>query len=305
MSIVPARRTNRTNRSHSFGSTSEVRYEVLPLPGVEEQLASSVDPARSVTITASPKQGQEATLDLAERLAGHGFHVVPHISARLVVDQVHLKDLLDRALGVGITELFVVGGDPDRPMGEYADSLSVLRSMADLGYGLDRGQDPGADRATGSFRQIGIAGYPEGNPKISDDVLIQSMWDKKEFVSYVVSQICFAPVVLARWVQRLRDRGIDLRLLVGVPGPTTVSRLLRISRRVGVGDSMKFLGSHGAGMLRLVKPGQYTPDRLLDRLFARCADELDGIHVYTFNNVAAAESWWVSRRAPTLLDIGA
>ena len=318
MSIAPLRRGTRPN---SFGTSSEVRYEVLPLPDVEEQLVSSVDPGRSVTVTASPKQGQQATFDLAERLVRYGFHVVPHISARLVVDRVHLKELLDRAVGAGISELFVVAGDPARPVGDYPDSLSVLRAMADLGYGLRSRPNAGSgpepapgpvsglvtDQSTGStgFDQIGIAGYPEGHPKISDDVLIQSMWDKKDFASYVVSQICFDPVVLSRWVRRLRERGIRQRLLVGVPGPSSVSRLLRISKRVGVGDSMKFLGSHGAGMLRLVRPGQYTPDRMLDRLFARCADELDGMHVYTFNNVAAAESWWVSRRAPTLLEIGA
>ena len=57
------------------------RFEVLPLDGIEEQVRTHLPTAVKVTVTASPRKGIEATLDLSERLAGAGYPVVPHLSA--------------------------------------------------------------------------------------------------------------------------------------------------------------------------------------------------------------------------------
>ena len=46
------------------------RYEVLPTPGTEAKVLEHLPRDRVVTVTASPSKGLEATLDLAERLAG-------------------------------------------------------------------------------------------------------------------------------------------------------------------------------------------------------------------------------------------
>src|ERR1700694_3423607 len=67
------------------------RYEVLPTEDVEERVVAGVPREVTVTITASPRRGIEATIGLAERLAGHGFAVVPHLSARLIRDESHLR----------------------------------------------------------------------------------------------------------------------------------------------------------------------------------------------------------------------
>jgi len=67
------------------------RYEVLPTEDVEERLLATVPTEVTITITASPRKGLGATLALAERLAGHGYRVVPHLSARLIRDEAHLR----------------------------------------------------------------------------------------------------------------------------------------------------------------------------------------------------------------------
>ncbi len=142
--------------------------------------------------------------------------------------------------------------------------------------------------------EVGIAGYPETHPRISDDVTVQAMWDKRHYASYLVSQICFDPAVVVRWVERIRRRGVELPVHVGVPGPAATRQLLRVSRRVGVGESMRFLAHHGAGMLRLAGPGAWHPDRLLAGLAPHLQDpqmRLRGLHLYTFNDVATTEQW--------------
>src|SRR5262249_20949186 len=95
------------------------RFEVFPAGGVEDAVAEWLAPGTTVTVTASPAKGLDATLDLTERLAGRGYRVVPHVSARLVADGAHLADLVARPTPCGGDAGFVPAGDR-RPPGRGA-----------------------------------------------------------------------------------------------------------------------------------------------------------------------------------------
>ena len=86
------------------------RYEVFPAGGVEDAVAQWIPAGMTVTVTASPTKGLDATLGLTERLAGLGYHVVPHVSARLVRDGAHLADIVARLTACGVDDVFVPGG---------------------------------------------------------------------------------------------------------------------------------------------------------------------------------------------------
>jgi hypothetical protein len=73
----------------------QARYEVLPTPSTEDKLLAHVPRDRVVTVTASPSKGLEATFDLAERLTGHGYAVVPHVAARMVSGRTELAEICD------------------------------------------------------------------------------------------------------------------------------------------------------------------------------------------------------------------
>ena len=92
-------------------------------------------------------EGPGATLELAERLAARGYQVVPHIAARLVVDEVHLAEIVDRLQAAGIDDIFVPAGDADPPAGEYDAALPVLAELR-TGPALPRWGSPGTPRAT-------------------------------------------------------------------------------------------------------------------------------------------------------------
>jgi len=255
------------------------RYEVIPLEGAEERVLQSVGKEIKVTVTASPRRGLDPTLELAERLARHGYSAVPHISARLVADGRHLDEVVERVRAAGIKEVFVVAGDEAQPEGEFSGSLELLQAMHERGH---------------SFNDVGIAGYPESHPLIDDDVTIQSMWDKRQFGTYIVSNICFDAKVIVRWVKRVRRRGVELPIYLGLPSITDAAKLLRVSRKIGVGDSARFLTKSRGGLLRLVVPGGYDPTRLLEKLAPRLGDpalDVPGIHIYTFNEIEQTEAW--------------
>jgi len=254
------------------------RYEVLPTASIEDVVLEHLGPDREITVTASPGKGLDATLDLAERLTGHGYRAVPHLAARMVRDKAELAEICDRLTGKGITRVFVPGGDADPP-GAYPDALSLLEALTDLGR---------------PFEHVGITGYPESHPTISDDLTIQSMWDKRRYATHVVSNLTFDPDVLAKWVGRMRARGIMMPLLLGIPGPVDRTKLLSMATKIGVGESTRFLAKNKGTFARLAAPGGYTGERFLEKVAPALAPPemlVEGLHVFTFNQVAATEEW--------------
>jgi methylenetetrahydrofolate reductase (NADPH) len=258
---------------------ARARFEVIPTSRVEEAVVTELPRGTTVTVTASPTKGLEATVELAERLAGHGYRVVPHLAARSIVDEVQLKEVVARLKDCGVDDVFVPAGDSDPPVGRYESALEVLVALEEMGR---------------PFADVGITGYPETHPRISDDVTIQSMWDKRRHATYIVSNLCFDARVIRRWIARVRARGVTLPLYVGVAGPVDRTRLLDVATKIGVGESARFLTRHAEWFLRLGAPGGYDPNRLLRRLegaFADPASRVAGLHVFTFNQLRRTEEW--------------
>ena len=88
------------------------RYEVFPAKGTEQAVADWVPAGMTVTVTASPVKGLDATVELAERLAARGYRVVPHLAARSVADQAHLDGIVARLKAVGWTTCSCRAGTP-------------------------------------------------------------------------------------------------------------------------------------------------------------------------------------------------
>ncbi|NHD17005.1 MULTISPECIES: methylenetetrahydrofolate reductase [unclassified Actinopolyspora] len=252
------------------------RYEVLPLRGTLEQV-QGLPPGTTVTVTSSPSKGTEATLDLAARLRGSGMHVVPHLAARLVRDNAHLDELLSRIEALGLTEVFVIAGDADNPAGRFTDALSLLRGMEEIGNRPHR---------------VGITGYPEPHSFISDQMTIQATDEKARYADYIVSQICYDPNTIASWVKTMRARGVTLPVYIGAPGSIDPSKLLRISMKIGLGQSMRFLRKQHGVVGKLLT--RYTPENLFDELSPYLVDpdyNIAGCHLFTFNEIAKTRQW--------------
>lgn len=271
-------RNKAANRQTLVRLLEHARYEVLPTASTEAKVLEHVPRDVTVTVTASPSKGLDATFDLAERLAGHGYTVVPHVAARMVNGRTELAEICDRLIGKQISRIFVPGGDAD-PAGDYPDALSLLEDLADLGR---------------PFAHVGITGYPESHPTIDDDLTVQSMWDKRRYATHIVSNLTFDPKVIQDWVRRLRRRGVTMPLLLGVPGPVDRTKLLAMATKIGVGESTRFLAKHKGTLVRLAAPGGFTGESFLEK----CAPTLgeptalvEGLHVFTFNQVAETEAW--------------
>ncbi|MGM0606455.1 MAG: methylenetetrahydrofolate reductase [Halobacteriota archaeon] len=261
---------------------AEPRFELMPFESFETEIEFLPDNAQ-IAITTSPQLGLGATLDRTEQAIEQGFEVIPHIAARYVRDDAHLETIARRLTAAGVTDIFVPGGDREEPVGEFDSAYSLLSTLEEMEY---------------SFDEVGITGYPEGHAFIDDETLADAMEQKAPYATYIVTQLCYDPVVVLEWIERIRDRGVDLPIEVGIPGVMKYQRLLKISQKVGVGDSVRFLRKT-TGIVGFVREligskGTYTPDNLIEGLAPHVGDKrynIRGVHIYTFNETADTETW--------------
>jgi methylenetetrahydrofolate reductase (NADPH) len=278
-SLVRSEGVGRVGRSSLVDFLRAPRYEVLPTEDVEGLVTTHVPHEVTITITASPRRGMDATIRLAERLSRQGYTVVPHLSARLIRDASHLREILGAINEVGVHDVFVIAGDAREPAGEFPDSVSLLEAMMREGHGLV---------------DIGVSGYPESHSFIDDDMTIQAMWDKRRIATYIVSNLCFDPRTVKRWVGRVRRRRVELPIHIGMAGVADPAKLLRVSTRIGIVDSARFLKGHSNWFLRMLQPGGYDPERFIKALLPDLAAperNVAGLHVFTFNEIEPTERW--------------
>jgi methylenetetrahydrofolate reductase (NADPH) len=267
------------SRTALVGFLRAPRYEVLPTDDVEGLVLTHIPKEVTVTVTASPRRGMDATIRLADRLARQGYSVVPHLSARLIRDKSHLEEILAAVRAMGSKDVFVVAGDAREPAGDFPDSVSLLSAMMSTQNGL---------------RDVGVTGYPESHSFIDDDMTIQAMWDKRRIATYIVSNLCFDPKVIKKWVARVRRRRVELPIHIGMAGVADPAKLLRVSARIGVVDSARFLKGHSNWFLRTLQPGGYDPGRFVNALLPELAApdrKVVGLHVFTFNEIEPTERW--------------
>ena len=264
---------------HALAHAVHVTYmEIFPSPSIEHRLAV-LEPNSYVAVTCSPTHGVDVTLEMTARLVGRGFRVVPHLAAKMVRDQAHLREIMRRLDDLGVESVFVPGGDAPRPLGTYATAFELLRDIA----GLDH-----------RFRHIGVAAHPEGHPSVDSETLLQELVAKQPYATYFVTQMCFDAAALAGWLDLIRARGISLPAWIGLPGVFDRSALLAASLRIGVGASLRLLRDRSRMVTRLFGQKLYRPDAFLHQLAPHLAKPelgIAGFHLFCFNRVEQTENW--------------
>lgn len=256
-------------------------FEIIPLNSAPEAIDALPENSR-VSVTASANKGQDATLELAEQLINRGHYAIPHLSARLMRDRGQVKDLAAWAKGNKVTTAFVVGGDAAEP-GAYHDALSFMQDLFEHDHGLNT---------------VGVAAYPDGHPLISGNVRRDALFAKQELLAeagirgYCSTQMCFDPARIIAWLKAERIDGLTLPVHLGIPGAVERTKLLTIGARLGVGQSLRYLRKNRRSMAKLLGSSAHDPSDLLEALGSQLSPlGINGLHIFTFNQVEATAAW--------------
>jgi methylenetetrahydrofolate reductase (NADH) len=232
-----------------------------------------------VYVSAVPHRATDESIGAAIRLRSAGLEPVPHVAVRNFASVDALDDFLARLNGEAeVRRALVIAGD----RGEHGP----FRCAADA-------IDSGLFRRRG-IRALGIAGYPDGHPKIGSDALFKALAEKiaaaeaTGLAVEIVTQFCFDARAILDYVARLRAFGFEQPLRIGLVGPTSMAALLRYAARCGVRASAQAL-AHRSGLLRQMF-ALTVPDDLV-RALADAAPANVNVHFFSFGGVGATARW--------------
>jgi len=276
---------NNNNHQVLAGLLDQAYMEVIPTRTIVDRLIHI--PRHSyVSITCSPVNGLEPTLQLVEELRAlpeeRQLKLIPHIAARMIRDKGHLREILARLEAASVESVFVPGGDAPKPAGTYDCSLDVLRDMAEIGHDIE---------------DIGVAAHPEGHPMVEGQELLRLLREKQQFATYLVTQMCFDSQALVDWLKNIRREGVTLPAWIGLPGVADMSKLISLSLRIGVGQSVKVLMKQKGLLKKMISAKPYQPDDLLAGLEPFLDDpkfDIPGFHLFSFNDIERTERWRVA-----------
>lgn len=268
-------------RAHRVALTNALTFELVPL----KSLAGAVEalPAGAeVSVTCSPTKGIEETQRLTEELQGQGFVAIPHFSARMVRNRTHTVELAAWCRELGLSKIFIVGGDAEEP-GEYIGAVEFLADFLTTDHGLTT---------------IGVTAYPDGHAFLSDEKLRWALHEKQRLLAqagvqgYCSTQMCFDPDAIAKWLRVEREMGLTMPVHLGISGVVDKSKLLTMGARLGIGDSLKYLRKNVGAVVKMMTTVNYDPNDLLLPLSSDLLDfGVSGMHVFTFNQVEATNTW--------------
>ncbi|GHC33218.1 methylenetetrahydrofolate reductase [Aidingimonas halophila] len=252
-------------------------------PGTAPSLLNSDEQAavkRQVYVTHLPGQPFADVIATAQRLKQSGHDPIPHLVARSIPDRETLRSGLERLTNeAGVSAVLLIAGSMATPLGPYPDTLALLDDISLSRHGIHR---------------LAIAGHPEGHFQADEDALDLALRSKLDYAereglqAWVVTQFLFDAQPLIDWKAHLRQRGIDVPIRVGLPGPATLTTLWKYAMSCGIGPSMWALQRQGGRLFKLAK-ARPPVEQVLG--LAEQHDPALSLHFYPFGGIDKTLAW--------------
>jgi methylenetetrahydrofolate reductase (NADPH) len=284
-----------TTSTSIAGTLRGYSIEVNPSdPKVVDAAVARLDPGTEVFLTWIPGANSMDLIGPAARLRRAGLVPVPHVGARHIQSADQLEQFAARLVGdAGVDRVLIIGGDRAAPAGPYDCSLTVMQSEIFQKSGIVR---------------MAIAGFPEGNPNISEIALDEALSSKLMFARRsglelsIVTQFCFEPDPIVDWLRRIRARGIDVPIRVGLAGPAGLITLARYAVRCGIGTSLRVLTENPSFAKLLVEKG---PEPIIRGVTSAAEPgnatsmpfDIAGLHFFVFGGFNKTVDWINAARA--------
>ena len=233
-----------------------------------------------VYLSAVPNRPADESLAAAAQIRAAGLEPVPHVAARN----------FDERRGARLRSW---RGSMAKPASRRCWSSPATAPNAGRSGARSTSSTTACLRRRG-IRSIGIAGYPQGHPRIGDDELNRALADKiaaaeaTGLAVEIVTQFCFDAVAILDFVARVRSFGFEHRVRIGLAGPTSLTSLMRYASRCGVRTSAQGLARR-SGLMRQMF-ALTTPDDLIRALSDAAPTEIVP-HFFSFGGIPATARW--------------
>jgi len=258
-------------------------------PQDARRIAELLPAGTPVYVNHLPKHKVEHTLKALIALREANLEPVPHVAVRRLGSRDEARNFLEKAARMaGVTKILLIGGDVPSPLGPYAQAAELLAEEFLGQCGLS---------------QVGLAGYPEGHPRIASAALNAALERKLELAAqrglaaHIVTQFSFAPNRIVEFCADLARRAPAVPVYVGLAGPTSPVSLLRFAQRCGVSASLRALQAEGMRAVRLFTHVDPTDQLVMLARHARSgsASNVVGVHLFSFGGVARTAAWMNER----------
>ncbi|MEG0193730.1 MAG: methylenetetrahydrofolate reductase [Stenotrophomonas sp.] len=277
--MVPA---DRAQRAQAFISAFSLEVSAKAMSALRAE-ASRVAPGTTISIPYLPSEDDTARLAAVRTARELGFEPMPHLSARRIGSREALERFIDRAvIDAGVERCLLIAGDLSTPAGPFADSTSIIESGV-----LQRA----------GIKVVGVGGHPQGHPVMAGAdrwrVLERKCQriEEQGMAPLIITQFAFDADIVLTWLNELRVRGIPHPVLVGIPGPASIARLVRYAAMCGVAASTSMLSRYGISIGRLL--GTAGPEVFVNRLVDGLTEAhgLVSPHVFAFGGIAQWMDW--------------
>lgn len=272
-------------KGHIAAFLRDYSIEITPhdagkLDAIRAELADGT----AVYVAHPPGVPIDDIVSLAGQVQKLGLKATPHIIARKLESPEQLERALARCQELGIHNALCVAGDITAEKPAYDSSLEVLQTGLFQKYG---------------FREVGIAGHPEGSKAIGEERVEHALRGKAEFAKtagfdlYFATQFGFDPQPFIDWEAATTNKGITLPIHVGLPGPASLRQLAKFAMLCGVGASMRMLTSRTSAMANLLST--QAPDEMVTALArykgANPQSRFKKVHFFAFGGVVKTARW--------------
>ncbi|CAK8054456.1 methylenetetrahydrofolate reductase [NAD(P)H] [Eupransor demetentiae] len=234
----------------------------------------------SITQSAAAGFSEQATLQLASQIQNDlNIPSVAHIPC-LYHSKEEVADYLEELKAHGVENILALRGDActDKPaVGDFRYASDLVEFIK--GYG--------------DFDVSGAA-YPQKHPE-SDSVVSDTLYLKEKVqkgASHLITQMVFDNQDYWDFKQRLDLAGIHVPVEVGIMPCTNLKQIKRITEMSGIKLPRKFIAimdRYADNPVAMRDAGiAYAIDQIVDLI----ANGVDGIHLYTMNNMENTQRIW-------------
>ena len=259
--------------------------EFMDKPDVIPQVKEVLPYGMSIYMPVRPNEPLLDSIPRLKEMRETGFDPIPHIPARRIYSRNKLQEFLKLAVEeADVHRVLLIGGDIDEPVGPYNDAADILRDGILTDYGI---------------REVELAGYPEGHPRISKKQLNESLLEKIELAASknlgtsIVTQFSFVPSRIVDYCDHLYRQIPDVPVYIGMAGPIDPLTLMKYARICGVNASLRALNGMGFKATKLIS--HTDPDKQLAVLARYIASKdmsnILGVHIFSFGGFMKSANW--------------